>query len=114
MQAVLQSHGYDVLEASNGGMALAAYEKNSHKIDMVLTDVVMPQMTGFELGAKLAGRAPGLKVLYMSGYRDNATGLDETPKAFLHKPFTPDVLLTKVREVLDGGFTEPRPQGSGF
>jgi DNA-binding response OmpR family regulator len=39
----------------------------------------------------------------MSGYRDNATGLDETPKAFLHKPFTPDVLLTKVREVLDGG-----------
>jgi two-component system, cell cycle sensor histidine kinase and response regulator CckA len=102
VHAVLQSHGYDVLEASNGGMALAAYEKNAHKIDMVLTDVVMPQMTGFELGAKLAGRAPGLKVLYMSGYRDNAIGLDETPKAFLHKPFTPDVLLTKVREVLDG------------
>jgi two-component system, cell cycle sensor histidine kinase and response regulator CckA len=103
VHAVLQSHGYNVLEASNGGMALAAYEKNSHKIDMVLTDVVMPQMTGFELGAKLAGRAPELKVLYMSGYRDNATALDETPKAFLHKPFTPDVLLTKVREVLDGG-----------
>ena len=49
--AVLQSNGYDVLEASNGVAALAAYEKNAHKIDMVLTDVVMPQMTGFELGA---------------------------------------------------------------
>jgi PAS domain S-box-containing protein len=102
VHAVLQSHGYDVLEASNGGMALAAYEKNAHKIDMVLTDIVMPQMTGFELGAKLAQRAPGLKILYMSGYRDNATGAGQAVKAFLHKPFTPDVLLEKVREVLDG------------
>jgi PAS domain S-box-containing protein len=100
--AVLQSHGYEVLEASNGSAALATYEKNAHKIDMVLTDVVMPQMTGFELGAQLSGRTPSLKILYMSGYRDNATGFDERPKAFLHKPFTPDVLLTKVREVLDG------------
>ena len=56
--AVLQSNGYDVLEATNGADALAAYEKNAHKIDMVLTDVVMPQMTGFELGSQLAGRAP--------------------------------------------------------
>jgi two-component system cell cycle sensor histidine kinase/response regulator CckA len=102
--AVLQSSGYDVLEASNGGMALAAFEKNSHKIDMVLTDVVMPQMNGFELGRELVDRAPGLKVLFMSGYRDNAMGgAGETPAAFLHKPFTPDTLLTKVREVLDAG-----------
>ncbi|HUA78047.1 MAG TPA: ATP-binding protein [Acetobacteraceae bacterium] len=101
VHAVLQSHGYDVLEASNGAMALAAYEKNAHKIDLVLTDVVMPQMTGFELGSELAGRAPGLKILYMSGYRDNASGPHDAPRAFLHKPFTPDVLLTKVREVLD-------------
>jgi hypothetical protein len=103
VHAVLQSHGYNVLQASNGSMALAAYEKNAHKIDMVLTDVVMPQMTGFELGEKLGGQAPGLKILYMSGYRDNARGPGESPKAFLHKPFTPDVLLTKVREVLDEG-----------
>jgi PAS domain S-box-containing protein len=103
VHAVLQSHGYDVLEASNGGMALTTYDKNAHKIDLVLTDVVMPQMTGFELGAQLAGRAPGLKILYMSGYRDNATGSPETPRSFLHKPFTPDVLLNKVREVLDEG-----------
>ena len=52
--AVLKSNGYDVLEAGNGDAALAAYEKNAHKVDMVLTDVVMPQMNGFELGQQLA------------------------------------------------------------
>jgi two-component system, cell cycle sensor histidine kinase and response regulator CckA len=100
--AVLKSNGYDVLEASNAGAALATYDKNDHKIDMVLTDVVMPQMNGFDLGRKLASRAPRLKILYMSGYRDNpGDAIAETPRAFLHKPFTPDVLLNKVREVLD-------------
>jgi two-component system, cell cycle sensor histidine kinase and response regulator CckA len=101
--AVLKSHGYDVMEAANGVAALAAYEKNGHKVDMVLTDVVMPQMSGFELGKQLGERAPGLKILYMSGFRDNAIGgaTGDAPRAFLHKPFTPDVLLSKVREVLD-------------
>jgi two-component system, cell cycle sensor histidine kinase and response regulator CckA len=101
--AVLKSNGYDVVEAANGASALAAYEKNGHKVDMVLTDVVMPQMSGFELGKQLQERAPNLKILYMSGYRDNAIGAGgaDTPRAFLHKPFTPDVLLSKVREVLD-------------
>ena len=102
--AVLKSNGYDVMEASNGVAALAAYEKNGHKVDMVLTDVVMPQMNGFELGKQLTARTPGVKILYMSGYRDNAIGggvTGEAPRAFLHKPFTPDVLLSKVREVLD-------------
>jgi len=101
--AVLKSNGYDVVEASNGASALAVYEKNRHKIDMVLTDVVMPQMSGFELGKQLEEGSPGLKILYMSGYRDNAIGGagTEVPRAFLHKPFTPDVLLAKVREVLD-------------
>jgi two-component system, cell cycle sensor histidine kinase and response regulator CckA len=102
--AVLKSNGYDVVEANNGVAALAAYEKNGHKVDMVLTDVVMPQMTGFELGKQLSEKVPGLKILYMSGYRDNAIGSGlpgEMPRAFLHKPFTPDILLSKVREVLD-------------
>jgi CheY-like chemotaxis protein len=102
VSAVLKTNGYDVLEAGTGGAALAIYEKNAHKIDMVLTDIVMPQMTGFELGRELTGRTPGLKILYMSGYRENAVGANgEAPRAFLHKPFTPDVLLSKVREVLD-------------
>ena len=101
VQAVLKNNGYDVLEANNAAAALEAYEKNAHKIDMVLTDVVMPQMSGFELGRELAGRAAGLKILYMSGYRENAAVPGEPARAFLHKPFTPDVLLRKVREVLD-------------
>jgi two-component system, cell cycle sensor histidine kinase and response regulator CckA len=101
--AVLQSNGYNVLDASNGSAALAAYEKNAHKVDMLLTDVVMPQMDGFELGRRLTELKPNLKVLYMSGYRENSAGASqsETPIAFLHKPFTPDALLSKVREVLD-------------
>ena len=101
--AILRSNGYDVLEAANGPAALAVHEKNSHKIDMALTDIVMPQMTGFELGRQLEERSPGRKILYMSGYRDNpiAGSGAGAPSAFLHKPFTPDALLAKVREVLD-------------
>ncbi len=105
VHAVLSSNGYTVLETSSGAAALAAFEKNGHKIDMALTDVVMPQMSGFELGKQLEERAPSLKILYMSGYRENAMGgaSGQAPKAFLHKPFTPDALLSKVREVLDAG-----------
>ncbi len=101
--AVLRSNGYDVLEAGSGAMALAAYEKNGHKIDIVLADIVMPQMDGLVLGRELSTRAPGLKILYMSGYRDIAANgaAGEPSKPFLHKPFTPDTLLSKVREVLD-------------
>ena len=102
--AVLQANGYSVLEAGNGNSALAAYDKNAHKVDLLLTDVVMPMMSGFELGRTLTERTAGLKILYMSGYRENNSGgtPGETPIAFLHKPFTPDALLAKVREVLDG------------
>ena len=105
VHAVLDSGGYTVIEAANGSAALSIYEKNSHKIDLVLTDVVMPQMNGFELAAHLAERNPDLQVLYMSGYRDcPMTGTPgESPPAFLNKPFTPGVLLAKVREVLDAG-----------
>lgn len=99
---VLQSNGYSVIEAASAASALTAYEKNSHKIDLVLTDVVMPQMNGFELGEKLGKENPEVKVLYMSGYRDNPAGVQLSGnQAFLHKPFTPDTLLEKVREVLD-------------
>jgi signal transduction histidine kinase len=102
--AVLQANGYNVLEANNGEAALAAYDKNSHKVDMLLTDVVMRQMTGFDLGRTLWQRTPGLKILYMSGYRDNPRGFEpgQAPAAFLYKPFTPDALLARIREVLDG------------
>jgi hypothetical protein len=101
--AVLQTSGYNVLEADNGQSALAAYDKNAHKVDMLLTDVVMRQMNGFDLGRTLSQRNPRLKILYMSGYRDQAGGTEpgQAPVTFLNKPFTPDALLAKVREVLD-------------
>ncbi|MFN7999251.1 MAG: response regulator [Bryobacteraceae bacterium] len=101
--AVLKNGGYTVIEAANGNSALTAYEKNGHKIDLVLTDVVMPQMNGYELGERLSEQDPQLPILYMSGYRDNPLGSPpgEGAKAFLNKPFTPDVLLARVREVLD-------------
>ena len=103
VSAVLQSNGYSVIEAGSGPAAVAAYEKNAHKIDLVLTDVVMPQMDGFELATQLAEKNAEVKILFMSGYRDNPIGsVDGKPKRpFLHKPFTPDVLLSKVRETLD-------------
>ena len=102
LAAILRSNGYDVLEANNGRAALTAYEKNAHKIDLVVTDIVMPQMSGFELAQQLGERSPALKILYISGYRDNALGeAGSPPRAFLHKPFTPDTLLSKVRDVLD-------------
>jgi len=95
--AVLQANGYDVLEAGNGSAAIAAYEKNAHKIGLLLTDIVMPQIDGFELARRLGELSPSLKVLYMSGYQENSA----THAAFLHKPFTPNALLAKVRDVLD-------------
>ncbi len=103
IHAVLATSGYTVLETRDGKEALAVYEANSEKIDMVVTDVVMPNMTGIELGDKLAALKPKLKVLYVSGYRDTPSGpLEvERERQFLHKPFTPDALLTRVREVLD-------------
>ena len=101
--AVLETNGYNVLEADNAQSALAAYDKNAHKVDLLLTDVVMRQMNGFELGNALSERTPGLKILYMSGYRDQAGGTEpgQAPVTFLNKPFTPDALLAKVRQVLD-------------
>jgi two-component system, cell cycle sensor histidine kinase and response regulator CckA len=101
--AVLQSNGYMVLEAADGVAGLALYEENSGQIDLLLTDIVMPRMNGFELAERVGAKDARLSILYMSGYRDNPvspSGKDAN-WAFLHKPFTPDALLVKVRESLD-------------
>ncbi len=101
--AVLATNGYTVIEARDGLEALQLYESNRSRIDMVLTDVVMPKMNGFELAERLTASDPKLKLLYMSGYRDNPIGkyTEESERPFLHKPFTPDALLARVREILD-------------
>ena len=101
--SVLQSNGYTVVEAADGQAGLAAFEKLGGHVDLLLTDVVMPHMNGFELAANLAHRDAQMGVLFMSGYRDNPMGQsgEDRRGAFLDKPFTPDMLLLKVRESLD-------------
>lgn len=100
----LRLHGYTVLVARHGIEALLTGAKHMGPIHLLLTDVVMPQMSGPEVAEKLTAVRPEIKVLYMSGYPDHpvfAQGV-KRETAFLQKPFTPNVLTQKVREVLDG------------
>src|ERR1041384_1394130 len=102
---VLETAGYRVLEAANADAAIDLCEKiNGDRIDLLLTDVVMPGMSGNEMSRILVAKQPGMPVLYMSGYTDDAIvqhGVLEAGINFLQKPFTPGALASKVREVLD-------------
>ena len=100
----LQMHGYQVLAAADGGEALHILEAHCGAVDLVLSDVVMPVLSGPELVRALRARHPRLKVLFMSGYTDDAVvrhGLLEAEVAFIQKPFTPLDLARKVRQLLD-------------
>ncbi|HKE23113.1 MAG TPA: response regulator [Bryobacteraceae bacterium] len=102
---VLQSRGYKLLEATRGEEALRLVRLHCHEIDLALVDVVMPEMSGPDLVRQIAPICPRMRVLYMSGYTDEAIlhhGIAESSAAFLQKPFLPDVLARRVREVLDG------------
>jgi PAS domain S-box-containing protein len=102
---MLARAGYRVLTAANGGEGLLACEAHPGEIHLLLTDVVMPQMGGRVFAERLARIRPGLKVLFMSGYTDDAIvrhGVLEPGTHFLGKPFTQADLLAKVRDVLDG------------
>jgi two-component system, cell cycle sensor histidine kinase and response regulator CckA len=104
-RAILTRNGYRVVEAATPFEALAVCETRSNPIDLVLTDVVMPQMSGPELAKRLRGLRPEIKVLFMSGYTDDTIirhGMLDPKTRFLQKPLTPEDLLRKVREVLDG------------
>ena len=101
--AVLKTHGYRVLEARNGGEALLIAERHPGNIHLMLTDVVMPGLTGKELADRLRPLRPDLRVLYMSGYADNVIahgGVLDSGVEYISKPFTPESLTGKVRAVL--------------
>jgi CheY-like chemotaxis protein len=101
---VLIGLGYKVLIARTGGEALRMVGQYEGRIDLIATDVVMPEMNGSQLVEQVLEARPNIRVLFMSGYTDDEVmrrGVIDGQTAFLQKPFTPDLLAHKVREVLD-------------
>lgn len=99
----LKMHGYSVLEAANAGEALLICQQHQGPVHLLLTDVVMPRMSGKELAEQLLSLRPETAVLFMSGYPDQTIvhqGILDEDIAFIGKPFTPDALVNKIREVL--------------
>jgi len=101
---VLEACGYKVIEAKDGFEALELCQANGYQIDLLLTDVVMPLMSGRELAEKILQTHPHIKILFTSGYTEDAIvqhGVRESEMNFIQKPFSFDELALKVRELLD-------------
>jgi CheY-like chemotaxis protein len=104
VRAILSSRGYDVIDSGDPSQALALCRDIARPIHLLLTDVVMPRMSGHELASRIAEMRPAIRVLYMSGYTEDTIvhhGVVDEGIAFLQKPITPTALTHKVREVLD-------------
>jgi DNA-binding NtrC family response regulator len=101
---ILQRNGYTVLDALDGKSALEQAAAHGGPIHLLLTDVVMPDMSGRQLAEQIREQRPEMRVLFVSGYTDDAIirhGILEPGIAFMQKPFSPDALARKVREVLE-------------
>lgn len=96
----LRMHQYEVLEAANGEQALQIASEHGKPIHLLLTDIVMPKVSGTELARELTKKYPNLVTIYMSGYTDRAVyGLESSTVGFLQKPFGLGTLLQKMREM---------------
>jgi DNA-binding NtrC family response regulator len=107
---LLEAGGYTVLQASSAEQALEVEQRHSGRLDMLLTDVIMPGLSGPELASALLASRPQMRVLYVSGYPDEAMasqGILDPDASFLQKPFTPEILARKVREILDARTAAP-------
>jgi CheY-like chemotaxis protein len=103
-QKILEQSGYKVMAASRGTDAIRLCLQGTESIDLLLTDVVMPETSGKEVADRVTELLPGLRVLFMSGYTDEAIvhhGVLDSNVEFIQKPFTPAALVRRVREVLD-------------
>jgi len=106
---ILESSGYKVIKAKTPREAISIVRNSTERADLLITDVVMPEMTGTELASTLAQEIPGMKVLYMSGHSGDPlieVELNSGRDVFLQKPFGRDVLIRKVREILDSRQSE--------
>lgn len=104
-ERLLKMSGYTVVVAADGKSALAAAERHGKPFDLLITDVIMPGMSGRELAKEMANRKLAHRTLFMSGYTDDAIveyGVLDPGIAFIYKPFTVEALSRKMREVLDG------------
>ena len=112
VRRILEARGYTVLEAISGPMALAVDESHKQAIDLLITDLVMPDMGGRQLAETLKARRPGMETIFISGYTNDAivrNGNLPAGAAFLQKPFSPQALSKIVRDVLDARSSELRP-----
>ena len=114
LKQILEGQGYHVLSASNGEEALSISLDLTRDIKLMITDVVMPQMSGRELAERVLARRPSLPVLFMSGYTDDAIvrhGLLDEKLNFIQKPFDSATVARKVRELLDSPLKRPTHDG---